>query len=602
MIDLEIIGRRIKEQRKYFLKISQEQMAEDLNMYQADISNMEKAKSGSGIGDLQKLDLIADYLNIPLETLIFGREDRNMLKYHGSKMQLKRAKKKILKQHSEILKRLTGFKTEEEIPAEIWECGPYLLYGVTEFQHQIHQNELKAVLPKVHLYVFIGSECIGCMVFAVTDVMGHVLKPSLDTLQAMIPSTVIDVLDVWRTLNPYWALWNFSEDGAVKDTYYEKMYERMDALRESGENRHIIYIESAYVREDCRRNGIFRMMTDYVRATHKNAIMWLNMEPTSGFELNGEFGGLPSYSIADLGQLNLNASIAEHVGFHADSKTCSRETETLDDEGNVQIEKIQVRKCACYLPKEIRTLLSKDGDLVEQGRALEKLHGRIEGKDAMDVFTGRDGDDIVCEVKISEADGNFYYAIAISKPDGRRRYLISRSSILQHQKERIIEEYQNLKAARISEKYDALYTAYVFLGMHIIPSSAESAGTLTESAEAMLFDTDPQAFREEENFTIPSIQGFGCNNGEFSGIGLEATMIRTNTANKGETLYAVLFEWEDGDMNYLISRSSFLNGGNIDPIEEVESEEELEECFYRNIFITLRERLHSEEYKALAKR
>ena len=33
MIDLDIIGRRIKEQRKYFLKISQDQMAEDLNMY-----------------------------------------------------------------------------------------------------------------------------------------------------------------------------------------------------------------------------------------------------------------------------------------------------------------------------------------------------------------------------------------------------------------------------------------------------------------------------------------------------------------------------------------------------------------------------------------
>ena len=35
----------------------------------------------------------------------------------------------------------------------------------------------------------------------------------------------------------------------------------MDALRASGKDRHILYIESAYVREDCRRNGIFRMMT-----------------------------------------------------------------------------------------------------------------------------------------------------------------------------------------------------------------------------------------------------------------------------------------------------------------------------------------------------
>ena len=106
MLDLDIIGRRIREQRKHFLKISQEKMAEDLNMYQADISNMEKAKSGSGIGDLQKLDLIAEYLNIPLETLIFGREDRNMTMYHGDKMKLTKSKKCMQKTHKDILMRL----------------------------------------------------------------------------------------------------------------------------------------------------------------------------------------------------------------------------------------------------------------------------------------------------------------------------------------------------------------------------------------------------------------------------------------------------------------------------------------------------------------
>lgn len=42
-------------------------MAEDLQMYQADISNIEKAKSGSGITDITKLDMISEYLNIPLE-------------------------------------------------------------------------------------------------------------------------------------------------------------------------------------------------------------------------------------------------------------------------------------------------------------------------------------------------------------------------------------------------------------------------------------------------------------------------------------------------------------------------------------------------------
>lgn len=118
-----------------------------------------------------------------------------------------------------------------------------MLYGITEFQHQHKQNELQAVLPKVHLYVFIGTECIGCMVFSVTGLMNHVHRPSLDVLQNMIPSNVIDVFDVWRTLNPYWALWSFSSEGPAKDLYCEKMFERMDALRASGEDRHILYIE-----------------------------------------------------------------------------------------------------------------------------------------------------------------------------------------------------------------------------------------------------------------------------------------------------------------------------------------------------------------------
>ena len=60
------------------------------------------------------------------------------------------------------------------------------------------------------------------MVFSVTGLMNHVHRPSLDVLQTMIPSNVIDVFDVWRTLNPYWALWSFSSEGAAKDLYCEK--------------------------------------------------------------------------------------------------------------------------------------------------------------------------------------------------------------------------------------------------------------------------------------------------------------------------------------------------------------------------------------------
>ena len=72
MLDYDVIASRIREQRKYVRKISQKRMAEDLNMYQSDLSALENNKPGCGIKDLAKLDLIANYLNISLSYLLFG--------------------------------------------------------------------------------------------------------------------------------------------------------------------------------------------------------------------------------------------------------------------------------------------------------------------------------------------------------------------------------------------------------------------------------------------------------------------------------------------------------------------------------------------------
>lgn len=69
MIIAEEIGGRIRALRKQ-KKVSQEQMAMDLGMYQADISNLERAVGGSGINDLFKLEAIADYFHVPLFTLL----------------------------------------------------------------------------------------------------------------------------------------------------------------------------------------------------------------------------------------------------------------------------------------------------------------------------------------------------------------------------------------------------------------------------------------------------------------------------------------------------------------------------------------------------
>lgn len=71
MINADNIGKRIRMLRKQ-KHVSQERMAEDLGMYQADISNLERAIGGSGISDLFKLDMIADYFGITLVELLNG--------------------------------------------------------------------------------------------------------------------------------------------------------------------------------------------------------------------------------------------------------------------------------------------------------------------------------------------------------------------------------------------------------------------------------------------------------------------------------------------------------------------------------------------------
>lgn len=75
MLDYDIIASRIREQRKYVKKISQKKMAEDLNLYQPDLSALENNKPGCGIHDLAKLEMIARYLNITLRYLLFGDDE-----------------------------------------------------------------------------------------------------------------------------------------------------------------------------------------------------------------------------------------------------------------------------------------------------------------------------------------------------------------------------------------------------------------------------------------------------------------------------------------------------------------------------------------------
>ncbi len=380
MIEYEKIGQRIAEERKLVHRISQRKMAEDLFMYQADISNLEKAKSGSGITDLSKLDLIADYFKIPVKTLIFGREDENtMLVYTGKKMLLTADNGEIPETQLKTLMNLMGEHADPKGDNGFsYKCGPYTLRSFLELQIPFgggtnsNTPEDKYALNKLHTFLFYYDEIAAVMVANVASVMDHVYQPIFQKLSSMIQPEIFDLSDTLTILNPYWLLYQFAEGKETK-TLRKKMFKRMDALRQAGEGRIITYVESAYVREDFRRHGLFRMYIDYLREVYPGCITWLNLEPTSGEEMDTEYSYFPSYEISDVGQLSQNAVIAEKLGFEIDPKTWTISKTIPADDGTTKIEPAEVRKCAYYLPSEIKDIIKNDGDLVARARALRKL-------------------------------------------------------------------------------------------------------------------------------------------------------------------------------------------------------------------------------------
>ena len=472
MVDFQKIGKRILEERKYIRRISQEKMAEDLGMYQADISNLEKAKSGSGINDLYKLDMIAGYFDMPLETLLFGRRRDQMEKYYGSKMQLKESRKKRSKKHDTILCGLMGI-TKEEMNDGVsegilsYECGPYMVYIAHEHQYMFKKmDETPDVLVKAHIYVVYQDEVIGCMTAYITTVMQHVYRPAFETLKGFIQPDIFDLDDTLQVLNPYWLLFRYAVDEDEQKRLMDQMYERMDELRGAGEDRIIYYVENAYVREDCRRNGILRMMMDALKKQSANALIWLSLEPTSGSELDTEYSYHAAYEASELGQINMNASIAEHLGFTIDPKTVDRHAERVSDDGETVVETVPVRRTAYYLPKKIRNILNGDGDILAYSRAREKtLGGAAEKPAAFDIYDGawkKYG--FIMAVKLVYSNETVF-AFARGMTWKERWLGVSRENPAPTGKfVDTIERYDNLKDAENSRYYVGLKVAEQLLG------------------------------------------------------------------------------------------------------------------------------------------
>ena len=470
MIDFEMIGKRILEERKYLHRISQEKMAEDLGMYQADISNLEKAKNGSGITDLAKLDMIADYFDMPLETLLFGRRQDKMDKYYGNRMRLKESKKKKTKRHESILRKLMGLPKDSDVKTALdavdsYECGPYMIYVATEHQTVFSAgNDEPFGIEKPHIYVIYQDEVIGCMTAVVTSILEHVFQPAFQKLKNFIMPDIFDIDDTLHLLNPYWLLQEYAMFDEEKEHYEKMSLQRMKDLYDA--DAIIFYVENAYVREDCRRNGIFRMMVDVLKELADSPLIWLSLEPTSGKELDSEYSYHAVYKASELGQLNMNASIAERLGFTIDMKTADRQAERLEEDGTVVVETVPVRRTAYFLPKTIKNLLKDDKDALSQARARKKAFGGEEDHPKItDVFQGAWKEyGFIISIKVSFPD-EIVYAYARGMDWESRWFGVSRDNpaptgeFVDN-----LEKYDVLKDAEDSKYYAWLKMAEQFLG------------------------------------------------------------------------------------------------------------------------------------------
>ena len=228
------IGKRIAEERKHFRKVSQEKMAEDIGMYQADISNLERAKDGSGIYDLKKLELVADYFGISIESLLFGTTEEAHMVSYGHDLELKEYSAAKIKTpgQEKMLCKLIGSDVRKVQGWFAYEYGPLICYAMPKVQIDLTSKGCTEgfYILKYYLYLFYNDTCIANMVADETLMETVICYPKTKELSVIIQPDVLDPTDALRTLNPYIALESFADTDEERSKYGEMRLERMEQL------------------------------------------------------------------------------------------------------------------------------------------------------------------------------------------------------------------------------------------------------------------------------------------------------------------------------------------------------------------------------------
>ncbi len=297
MFDTKAIAKRLRDGRRHKRRVTQEAFAAELGIRQSAVSDLENGKKGSGIQDLHRLNQLAMSLEMELPYLVFGLGDDGLPRFQRFDELEMIAIRRITKAHREHLQRFCDEVHWKERLTSAMAFETYRFYRLAIQEGTIEKR----------LGLVIHDDRI------VATMKARALKLN-DFVDSHVPEKPegVDWL-IRKRLNPFEVL---AENSMALD---EETYRLERDLREEElsmlDDEEILIVEAMYVDETVREHGLARMMLEAI-AENDTASLWLSLLPQETLATTIE--AVEPTIPATLGQMSLNASIAERLGFWID--------------------------------------------------------------------------------------------------------------------------------------------------------------------------------------------------------------------------------------------------------------------------------------------
>ena len=299
MIDTQAIAQRIRDGRRHRRRVTQEAFALELGINQSAVSDLENGKKGSGIYDLNRLKLLAQGLNMDLRYLVFGMGDDGLPRFTALNRFEAISTRRITKAHREHLERLSGEIDWKKRLISAMEFSTYRMYVLENESETSFQERLCVVI-------------FDDRIVATAKAKAFRVEALNEVRQLFEDESVYELIE--RRMNPFESLLTTADVETI-ERYTLEAEERHEALSVV-DDEEVVVIEALFVEAKLREHGLSRLMINGLADSEMTSV-WLSLKPVT--ELIETIEGVPRHSPANLGQMTLNASIAERLGLTIES-------------------------------------------------------------------------------------------------------------------------------------------------------------------------------------------------------------------------------------------------------------------------------------------